>query len=175
MVCQPQKLRETDSWRVGVSLSQPQGLIDGILVVGGHYYFSLGEVVEDGFEVGKVVAGGAFECRDDRVVIAEGVGQPGFLDDVGASDEFDSELEVLVLGQLYLEEASLAGPLEVVLDGGDDVRPLPIVLLLQLLRNALDGFLHVGLLSVHQDPEVILVLGKQGVRRLAGRRSGRGV
>lgn len=50
-----------------------------------NYDFSLAEIVQDGFEIGKVVAGGIIESICNWIFVSQCIGQSSFLDYVGSS------------------------------------------------------------------------------------------
>ena len=61
MVSQTQQLSETHSGRVRMSRSDTKCLIQSILIMSGNNYFSLAEIVEDGFEICEVIGSGIIE------------------------------------------------------------------------------------------------------------------
>ena len=58
MVSKPQELCKADSGRVGVCFFNFNGSFDGILVMGGHYYLAIVKIIEDIFEICKIVFSG---------------------------------------------------------------------------------------------------------------------
>ena len=144
-----------------MGLPYEQCVVDGVLVVGGDYDFALTEVFQNGFEICQVVFGGVFEGVGHWVLIAVGLGQPGLLHYICSSDQFGTEFQVFMPGQPDFIVSALDRPLKVVLDGGNNIGTNTVVSFLQLFRNGLYSLLHVALLGVHQNSEVVLVLASQ--------------
>lgn len=71
-------------------------------------------------------------------------------------------MDAFPFGQFNFQLSPADRPFEIVLDGRNDVGLVPVVLILQLFSDRLNAKLHVGLLSIDQDPEVIVVLRLRG-------------
>ena len=135
VVGQAQQLGETNNGAVGVLLLDGDGLLDGVLVVGGNDNLAFRDLPHDILEVGEVVVGGGLEVVDDGVFVAVLFGQFGLLNDVGPPYKFGPEFDVLLLGQSDLHLAPIDRSLQIVLDSRYYVDSMLIILILKLFYN----------------------------------------
>lgn len=160
VVCQSQQLSKANRRRMRIRLSDEECVVDGFLVVGGDDDFSLSEIIEYGFEIGKIVFSALVEIVSDWIFVAMSLGQPRLLYDVCSPYQLGSKFQMFMFGECDLKVPSLDGAFEIVLYGRDDVNASAIVFFLQLLGYHFNCFLHVALLGINQNAEVVGVLDR---------------
>ena len=108
-------------------------LLKSFLVVGRDNDLSFWRSFQHVPVVGEVVGSRGLKVANDWSLVAVLLGQPSLFYDIGSPHEFRSELKLPFLCQFDLKQSPFDRPLEIVLNGRNDVEPVLIVPFLELL------------------------------------------
>lgn len=103
-----------------------------------------------------VVVVGVLEGVMDGAGVAQVCGPLPFQMDVGPPHHLGSQQKAPLPGQLHICHHPLVRVLQVTLERVEDHWHLPVELLLKVDDNSINGWLHVGVLCIYEQPHIAL-------------------
>lgn len=148
---------ETDGWRSRVFFLDFEDRSNGIKIVSGNNDFTFFKILQYLFITLNIVVCCFSKEIDDRIFISMQIGKTSLLYNICSTNQFGTKFDISVFRKSDLKACSFNWSFEIILNGGNNVCPFAIVLLLELLADGFNAFLDVWLLCIDKNPEIFII------------------